>query len=76
MCQVLLDGGSYDTIGRGRRCGHHLGNEMWLVVLTALRDMNLIADPGDAALGAMPGRRIVGRGDKDSILRLRESSPL
>src|SRR5215831_3538317 len=76
MCQVLLDGRSHDAIGRGRRCGHHLGNEMWLVVFTALRDMNLITDPGDAALGAMPGCRLVGRGDKDSMLRSCESPPL
>src|SRR5918996_5119796 len=60
----MLDGRSHDAIWRGRWCREHAGDEVWVAILTGLRHIHLIADPGGAALGAIPGLDIVGRRDE------------
>jgi hypothetical protein len=57
--QVLLDGRSHDAIGRGRRCRQHLGDELWVVIITGVGQVNPLADPGDTALSTIPGFWIV-----------------
>ena len=57
---VILDDRTHDTIRGGRRCGHDASHEVRLTLLTSFGEVDLIADPGDAAFGAIAGLGIIG----------------
>src|SRR5262245_5504116 len=61
--QILDDGRSHRTIGRGSRSREHLGDEIGVLGLTGLAEVQLIAHPWRVAFRAVAGLELVRRGD-------------
>ena len=62
--QVSLDGRPHDAIRGRRRGGHNPRDEVRLIILTGFGEVDLIADPSDATLGAIPGLDVIRGGDQ------------
>lgn len=54
--QVILNERTHDTI----RSGHDAGDQVRLILLTGFGEVQLVANPGDTTLGAIPGLDLMG----------------
>ena len=64
LSQVSRDGRPHDAIRGRRRGGHDPREEVRLIILTGFGDVDLLADPREATLGARPGLDLRRGGDQ------------
>jgi hypothetical protein len=62
--QRRMDDFNHVVVWRRRRCGLDLDDHMGGVCLAGFREVDRIAHPLDAALRAIPGLYVIGRGDE------------
>jgi hypothetical protein len=61
--QVVVDGGTHDSIRRGGGCGDDLSDQIGLACITGLGEVHLIAHPMRLACTTVARLEVRGRGE-------------